>query len=383
MPSLRDYRRLLARHLGGGLRVGTPTNNSTLAYLEDVTLRSSIDQGDQYNQFWLYRPQTLAAADRLRQVDHLDLVRGWLFPDFAPGEQYVSAPSASESYELLSPWFSPLDLHAFINQALRQCLVAAELGVAADPAKRRQLVSATHPWLADPSAVAQIGLLPAGADRDLTDPYQPPLRATLERGSAGAGFGSGTVDLYVATPGHLPGTRVSTSLSTSLPLAAATASVTQAAGLPTIYPYTVAIEQELCVVTALAAPNQLALTRGAFSTARALHPGGAAVVSTPLLTLRGLYPAAALVLHSDGTLGGDEGMVSDFDLAQPSTAWMAAAGLAEAWRSAPQVVEQLAEQQRVMNMREAATIAARWQVAERERAGVGWAREARTPEVVG
>jgi hypothetical protein len=133
MPSLRVYRRLLAAHAGGSPYIGTATSGSTKGYVEDTLLMSSIDQGDQWREHYLFRPDAVNARDKVRQVARADLDNGWVYPDWPEGQQYTASPhngSAGEVFELLNPWFHPTQhLHSFINEALKFCRVPSELAI--------------------------------------------------------------------------------------------------------------------------------------------------------------------------------------------------------------------------------------------------------------
>jgi hypothetical protein len=358
VPTLRDYRRLFSAHAGGGLFTGTATSGSSRVFLEDTLLKSSINQGDQWNEWYLFRPDAVNAQDRVRQIDQVDLVNGYLYPDWPEGSQYAAAPfgSVGEVYELHSPWFHPTQqIHRFINEALKLCLIPGEIGVPVLSTVGRHAVTTYQSWLTDAGQLFQVGFLYAGEARNLVNPYQATrlLTGRIE---------SDLDAIYLRVDRQLFGTLATTTLAVDLNTGFNTMEVVSVSSLPTSYPYTVAIGQELITVTESLGGPQLLVERGALGTAEGFHASGASVQVAPVIYLRGLFPAYYFCRNgiAEGT-PRQYGLSNDADTAIPAEQWVIAGALKEAWTSAPQVMEQLAEQHRILNLQQATLAFQRWQ----------------------
>lgn len=365
---------MFAQHAGGGLKAGTASSSSTLSYLVDEHLRSSIDQGDQWNQWYLFRPDAVA-DDQVDQVDHVDLSVGYVWPDFPPGVTWSTEPAgeghSGEVYELLSPWFHPIEhIHAFINESLKHCLVPAEVAVPLVTTDRSVSISTIHSWLTDASQIRQVGLLYGGESRSLVDPYRA-LR--LVRGHPD--YQTGALSLWLSYPTSW-GTPVSTTIvEENLTSGATTLTLTSIASLPTSYPYYLTLvagdvsQTEIVRVTASAGLSgggnpALTVTRGQFGTnPLSAHFIGDTVSVAPLLFLRGLFPAyylhRAAVAETPGVT--PYGLTYDTDEAIPSEQWVVAGALKEAWLSVPRTMEQIAEQHRLVDLQQATVAFQRWQ----------------------
>lgn len=358
MPDLGSYRRLLASHLGGGLRRGIATSGSTRNYLEDTTLKSSIPQGGQWCEWYLLRPSVAnSSSDKVRQVDHVDVSTGFIYPDFPPGDQWAVAPydGFGEPYELLSPWFHPLhDLHPYINEALKLCEVPSELVVAADATGYRQGLSARYPWLTNPSSIYRVGYLSAGEDRGFVDPYVTHQVYGHMEYQAGA--------LYVAHP------RLTLSLATSGTITggfdsnATTFTGVSVANQPTV-PFYAVLGREIVRVTATASGGTTwTVVRGQLGSAADSLDDPQTVTIGPLLFLQGLFPAYYLHEAQGENVGVTPyGLSLESDEAIPPEQWVVAGAIKEAWTSAPQVMEQIAEQRRIANLGQASLAFQRWQ----------------------
>lgn len=376
MTTLRTLRRLFAAHAGGSPRIGVATSGSSLGYLEDPLLMSSIDQGDQYKESYLFRPDAVAARDQLRQVARVDLDRGWIYPDWPEGQEYTNSPwdgSAGEVYELLSPWFHPTqEVHSFLNEALKFCQVPGELWVPLFTSAPRQDLATYYPWLTDLSQVFQVGYLAQGESRSLVDPYggwrgtwgPRRLYGRLESDQDGAhiwirgwsGSATPTRVTTVSTVSHIDDLFGLISLVASI-------------NLPTTYPYHILIDAELFTVTGLAsgsppAPGEINLvtTRGDLNTTIVTHDPSTPVYLSPAsLYLRGLFPAYGLCRPAGGSFGDQSGLTLDTDETIPDAQWVVAGALKEAWTSAPHIMEQIAESHRVSNLQQATLAFQRWQ----------------------
>lgn len=160
MPTLREYRRAIARELWPGFHHGTTDDTSTAALLIDDTfpVKSSIDNPELYREKYLLLPNK-AAADRLRLIDTYTPSGGQIKPDLA-----WSSLGGGEEYEIHSNLIRPdTDLVDLINEGLKRCMLVDEFSFSpgSDVAIRHSLAEVA-PWLTDPEWVLQVGVLPSG-----------------------------------------------------------------------------------------------------------------------------------------------------------------------------------------------------------------------------
>jgi hypothetical protein len=361
VPSLRDYRRRFARHVGTGLLAGTADASSTRTYLADPARKSSLTIGDDLVEWYLYRPAATDPLDQVRLVSSVQMDQGWFFADFPPGSQWT-APPGGEVYELLSPEFHPTEqLRDFINEALRFIRVPAEVEVPCVPLLGRQPVTDFYPWLTDGASIYQVGSLAGTAQRDNASPYLYGLRGRTEE-SAGS--------LYLAIESGLSagGVAVGTLTAPLLAGTVATSNLTPNAQMPTTPPFYLTVDTELLQVTAIVG-GTYGLARGLSSTTPADHPSGTALVAPPRLLLYGLFPAYHLCRPSGGSYGAQSGLTLDTDEAIPDPQWVTAGALKEAWVTAPQTMEALAERGRIENLQQATVAFQRWQEQSLRRRG--------------
>lgn len=358
MPSLRDFRRRFARHVGTGLLAGQADGSSTRTYLADPLRRSSLSVGDDLLEWYLHRPEAVTASDRVRLVAQVDLDQGWLFGDFAPGDQWAVAPAPGEVYELLSPEFHPTEqLHDFVNEALRFIQVPAELEVPVVPGPRRYPVTDFHPWLTEGQGIYHVGSLGGTTVRADQNPYLYGLRGRTEE-SAGS--------LYLAIESGLSagGVTVGTLSAALTAGTTATPNITPNASMPQSAPFYLTADTELLQVTAIVG-STYGLARGVSSTLDVDHPSGTPLVAPPRLLLYGLFPAYHLCRPAGGVYGDQSGLTLDTDECPVDPQWVTAGALKEAWVTAPQTMEALAERGRMENLQQATLAFQRWQ----ERAG--------------
>lgn len=210
MPTLTTYRRLAAPLCGPYVQF-TATSGSTLSVVESTAapIKSSIDQNDLYADYYLFRPSAAASGDRIRVVDEYDAATGMLTVDLA----YTNAAD-DETVELhglippISDGSGTNDLHALINEALKQTYVLVELTLTASAATdTRHSVSGTYSWIEEPWQIRDVGTLPTGqTDRNRYVPSRVPGYGYKDGNTVYvAGFQAQTTDtiyLKVAAPAY-------------------------------------------------------------------------------------------------------------------------------------------------------------------------------------
>jgi hypothetical protein len=216
MPTLADYRHALAvesgpyigaeqydvRAMGGSTR--------TVLACHVYPIQSGIPQTDLLIDRPLYRPNAVLFEDRHRYVQGYNPTDGEIVPDLAWTNSPISTFEATtyaeleahtyrdlefytyeqlegldingvgERFEVLGPFDVPT-MHQLINDGLKQCWLVVE--VAAIPAEfaTRHDLGVIAPWVQDPSDILQVGVLAAGEDRNITDPFGRVIRGEIER----------------------------------------------------------------------------------------------------------------------------------------------------------------------------------------------------------
>lgn len=205
--TLAQIRRYVAPRLGSYAQ-GTATSGSTTALLEATgwPFKSSLTVDDLYSDHFIFRPNAVAAADKMRLVSNggYDPSTGQITPDQA----WTNAPYASgagETFELhgmvppISDGSGTNDLHFLINEALHNCFLIVEFTFSPSSATARQHSLATDaPWLEEPAWVRRVGILAATDARADTDPYRSPVRCEKVKRSATVyleGFSANTTDV--------------------------------------------------------------------------------------------------------------------------------------------------------------------------------------------
>ncbi|HYW86616.1 MAG TPA: hypothetical protein VFB50_02520 [Chloroflexota bacterium] len=221
MPSLTEYRHSLA--LESGPYVGPEqytiraTAGSTVAKLvcDVYPIQSGIAQNDLLTERPLYRPYAGQASDRHRVVQTYDPPTGTITPDLPwtvsplspPGSTTYAALEAhpyrdletftyecldgtgvdcpggggiGELFEILGPWDVPT-MHRIINDALKQCWLVVDVVCTAIPGVSRHDLRTVCPWLQDPNHVRQAGVLSAGIDPWVQDPFAAIVYGQVER----------------------------------------------------------------------------------------------------------------------------------------------------------------------------------------------------------
>jgi hypothetical protein len=221
MPSLAEYRRNLA--VESGPFVGpesydvraTSGSDTTKLVCSNYPIMSSIGQSDLYRDRPLYRPSATWEQDKHRFVLSYDPPTGTLTPDLPWTNAPISTVGATtygqleahtygdfedllltyenmegtgisgigERFEILGPWDVPT-MHQLINDGLKQCWLVVDVECVPTPGASRHDMSLIAPWLQDPNHVRQAGVLAAGDDRNLSDPFERTVYGAIERDGA-------------------------------------------------------------------------------------------------------------------------------------------------------------------------------------------------------
>jgi len=227
MPTLAEYRRTVA--MESGPYIGPEQYNvramggSTTAVLacHVYPIQSGIPQTDMLIDRPLYRPNAVLFEDKHRYIQAYDPALGLLTPDLIWTNPPISTEGATtyaeleahtyadlmfftyeqlegldingvgERFEVLGPFDVPT-LHQLINDGLKQCWLIVE--VAAIPAQfaTRHDLGLVAPWLQDPSDILQVGVLGAGEDRNVQDPFQRVIRGEVEQDAGRMFLNTGT-----------------------------------------------------------------------------------------------------------------------------------------------------------------------------------------------
>jgi hypothetical protein len=85
-----------------------------------------------------------------------------------------------ERFEILGPFDAPTSTR-LLNEGLRHCWVVVEVACVPTILTSRHDLSVVAPWLIDTGNVLQVGLLAAGEDRNLQDPFERRIFGQVER----------------------------------------------------------------------------------------------------------------------------------------------------------------------------------------------------------
>jgi len=221
VPSLAEYRRNLAVESGPyvgpesyDVRATSGTDLSKLV-CDVYPIQSSIGQNDLYVDRPLYRPTAVQLTDRYRFVAAYDPPTGTLTPDlpwtlsaisvgsnrtyasleaftYAAFETYsyecldgtgVSCPNngvIGERFEILGPWDVPT-MHQLINDGLKQTWLVVDVVCTAVSGVTRHDLRNVCPWLQDANHIRQAGVLVAGVDPWVQDPFAMRVYGQVER----------------------------------------------------------------------------------------------------------------------------------------------------------------------------------------------------------
>ena len=227
MPTRSEYRRALAVECGPyvgpesyDVRATSGTDTTKLV-CSAYPIRSGIAQNDLLTDRPLYRPNSVRNDDRDRYVLSYDPPTGTITPDldwtFAalapPGPStyaYLEAftyggmetalyqdleqlgdAGIGEHFEILGPFDSPT-MHQLINDGLKQTWLVVEVPCTPTPGASRHIMSLVAPWLQETSNVRQAGVLAAGEDRNLNDPFERIVYGEVERDGGDFYFNTGS-----------------------------------------------------------------------------------------------------------------------------------------------------------------------------------------------
>jgi hypothetical protein len=216
MPSLLQYRSYFSQEAGPfiGLdsydvrAMGGSTVNKLVCTLYPIM--SGIPQQDQLIDRPLYRPNATQVTDRNRYVMSYDPSTGTITPDLpwaiapysdALGTTYgfleaftygdlerfiyqdiegAGLNGIGERFEVLGPFDAPTTTR-LLNEGLRHCWIVVEVACIPTILTTRHDLYAAAPWLIDSGNVLQVGLLAAGEDRNLQDPFERRIAGQVER----------------------------------------------------------------------------------------------------------------------------------------------------------------------------------------------------------
>lgn len=189
------------------------SGSSTLQLVcSNYPIKSGIAQNDLYLERPLYRPTARLEQDRNRYVMTYDPPTGTITPDLEWAFAPISTAGATtyeeleahtygdfedllltyenlegtgiegigEIFEILGPWDAPT-MQQLVNDGLKQCWLVVDVPCSASPGSTRQDLRLVTPWLQDPNHVRQAGMLVAGEDPSVVDPFDRTIYGAVER----------------------------------------------------------------------------------------------------------------------------------------------------------------------------------------------------------
>jgi hypothetical protein len=182
----------------------------TQLYCHAYPIQSGIPQQDQLIDRPLYRPTAREQTDKYRYIRGYTPSTGLIEPDLAwalppiataGGTLYqdleafmyadledftyeemegTGLEGIGERFEILGPFDVPTT-HRLINDGLKQCWLVVEVATIPTELTSRHDLAVVCPWLQDPTDVLQVGVLSAGDNRNLTDPFERSVYGQVER----------------------------------------------------------------------------------------------------------------------------------------------------------------------------------------------------------
>jgi hypothetical protein len=174
MPTRTTYRQAGARALGPFFS-GSATSGSTTALLECAAspFKTTISADERFENYCLYRPSAVLAADKTRTVKTYDAAAGQFTAD-NPWTNNPYALGVGEAFELLGVLDADT-LHRLVNETLKltDVLVDVTFTTASSQATQHAMSQA---WLTDPDDVLQVGYLASGETFPNVNPYRRVVR---------------------------------------------------------------------------------------------------------------------------------------------------------------------------------------------------------------
>lgn len=177
MPDRTTYRQASGEAFGL-YHAGTAKLGSSAQVLRDSTwpVKSTTEQDDRFDSWWIARPEAASANDLVRQVveDGYTPGDGDLFPDL----DWDAPWTVGEAYELhgVCP---PDQIHSLINEALKLTWVKAEIACVPTADVTRHSISQVAPWMQSEGQLRKVGSLTTGETRNAMNPFLNPFHGEV------------------------------------------------------------------------------------------------------------------------------------------------------------------------------------------------------------
>lgn len=184
MPTLTQYRQQAAKELGRYAE-GTAVTTSSTTTLVDTNwpIKSTLNQDDLYSDYFLYRPNAVVEADKVRIVATYTPASGFLVAD-RPWDIAPYGGGVGEAYELHGIIEPHTDLKEMLNEALKRCYIMVEVTLTPITDQIRHSLSTVAPWFTDPLWLINTGVMQLSDDRDEVDPYSATIRGEVVQDGA-------------------------------------------------------------------------------------------------------------------------------------------------------------------------------------------------------
>jgi hypothetical protein len=160
----------------------TATSGSTTTRLELAVspFKSTISQSQLYKDWWLFRPNAVLAADKIRVVKAYTPATG-MFDNDNPWTNAAYTGGVGEAVELIGIGIEPLtDMTKLVNDALLLCPTMTEFTLTPVADATRHALTTTQTWLTKEEWVYEVGTLTTTDVRAETNPYETnPIQADV------------------------------------------------------------------------------------------------------------------------------------------------------------------------------------------------------------
>lgn len=174
--TLTQIRQFVAQELGGqglgGFLSSTSTGGSSTT-LVDTTwpTKTTLAVDEQWKDAWLFRPNAVAAGDKVRLVDTYTPSTG----TFTIDNPYANAPT-TEAYEIHTVIEPLTAMTNLINEGLKRCMLETEIAATPTALDTVHCMTTIAAWLEKKHWVRQVGYLGVNDDRAKIDPYSRLIR---------------------------------------------------------------------------------------------------------------------------------------------------------------------------------------------------------------
>lgn len=175
--TLTALRQFIGQEMGGmglGGFLSSTATGGTASTLVDATwpAMTTLSVDEQWKDAWVFRPNAVAASDKVRIVDVYVPATGTFQVDHA----YSNVPVAAEAYEIHTVIEPLTAMNNLIGEGLKRCMLETEIAATPVALDTAHSLTTVAPWLEKKSWVRSVGYLGVNDSRSQIDPYTRTVR---------------------------------------------------------------------------------------------------------------------------------------------------------------------------------------------------------------